>query len=94
MACPRVAHVAAQAGTPDRAGRIHRLCDQRPHEPRLGRRGPGPPAPPALRVALPAHNVVTALKRLALPLELLTAQPQRLRVLVITVPGRLIPPAR
>ena len=32
-----------------------------------------------LRLAVIAHNVVTALKRLALPAELLTARPKRLR---------------
>lgn len=47
-----------------------------------------------LRLALLAHNVLTALKRLALPPELLTARPQRLRFLVFTVPGRLITHAR
>ncbi len=47
-----------------------------------------------LRLALLAHNVLTALKRLALPPELLTARPKRLRFLVFTVPGRLITHAR
>lgn len=47
-----------------------------------------------LRLALLASNVVTALKRLALPPELLTARPKRLRFLVFTVPGRLITHAR
>lgn len=47
-----------------------------------------------LRLALLAHNVLTALKRLALPPELLTARPKRLRFLVFTVPGRLITQAR
>ena len=47
-----------------------------------------------LRLALLAHNVRTALKRLALPPELLTARPKRLRFLVFTVPGRLITHAR
>jgi hypothetical protein len=47
-----------------------------------------------LRLALLAHNVLTALKRLALPPDLLTARPKRLRFLVFSVPGRLITHAR
>jgi hypothetical protein len=47
-----------------------------------------------LRRALLAHNILTALKRLALPPEWLTARPKRLRFLVFTVPGRLITHAR
>jgi hypothetical protein len=47
-----------------------------------------------LRLALLAHNVLTALTRLALPPDLLTARPKRLRFLVFTVPGRLITHAR
>ena len=47
-----------------------------------------------LRLALLAHNVLKALKRLALPPEWLTARPNRLRFLVFTVPGRLITHAR
>jgi hypothetical protein len=47
-----------------------------------------------LRLALLTHNVLTALKRLALPPDLLTARPKRLRFLVFTVPGRLITHAR
>jgi len=47
-----------------------------------------------LRLALLTHNVLTALKRLALPPELLTARPKRLRFLVFTVPGRLVIHAR
>ena len=43
-----------------------------------------------LRLAVLAHNVLTALKRLALPPELLTARPTRLRFLLFTVPGRLV----
>ena len=35
-----------------------------------------------LRLAVIAHNVLTALKRLALPAEMLTARPKRLRFLV------------
>jgi hypothetical protein len=47
-----------------------------------------------LRLALLAHNVLTALKRLALPSELMTARPKRLRLLMFTVPGRLLTHAR
>lgn len=47
-----------------------------------------------LRLAVIAHNVRTALKRLALPAELLTARPQRLRFLIFNTPGRLVPHAR
>jgi hypothetical protein len=37
-----------------------------------------------------AHNVRTALKRLALPPELLRARPKRLRFLFLNAPGRLV----
>jgi hypothetical protein len=47
-----------------------------------------------LRLAVIAHNVITALKRLALPAELLTARPKRLRFLIINTPGRLVHHAR
>ena len=43
-----------------------------------------------LRLAVIAHNVLTALKRLALPAELLTARPKRLRFLIFNTPGRLV----
>ena len=43
-----------------------------------------------LRLAVIAHNVMTALKRLALPAELLTARPKRLRFLIFNTPGRLV----
>jgi hypothetical protein len=43
-----------------------------------------------LRLAVLSHNVRTAMKRLALPAELLTARPKRLRVL----PRRLTHHAR
>jgi hypothetical protein len=42
-----------------------------------------------LRLAAMAHNVLTALKRIALPAELLTARPKRLRFLILNTPGRL-----
>jgi hypothetical protein len=42
-----------------------------------------------LRLAVIAHNVLTALKRLALPAELLTPRPKRLRFLCFPMPGRL-----
>ncbi|MGH9451197.1 MAG: transposase [Terriglobia bacterium] len=47
-----------------------------------------------LRLAVIAHNVLTALKRLALPAELATARPKRLRFLIFNVPGRLVHHAR
>lgn len=47
-----------------------------------------------LRLAVIAHNVLTALKRLALPPELLTARPKRLRFLIFNTPGRLVHHAR
>jgi hypothetical protein len=47
-----------------------------------------------LRLAVIAHNVMTALKRLALPAELLTARPKRLRFLIFNTPGRLVHQAR
>jgi hypothetical protein len=47
-----------------------------------------------LRMAAITHNVMTALKRLALPAELLTARPKRLRFLIFNTPGRLVHHAR
>ena len=47
-----------------------------------------------LRLAVIAHNVLTALKRLALPPELLTARPKRLRFLIFYTPGKLVQHAR
>ena len=47
-----------------------------------------------LRLAVIAHNVMTALKRLALPAELMTARPKRLRFLIFNTPGRLVRHAR
>ncbi len=47
-----------------------------------------------LRLAVLAHNALTALKRLALPAELLTARPKRLRFLIFNTPGRLVHHAR
>ena len=46
------------------------------------------------RMAVLTHNIFTALKRLALPAELLTARPKRLRFLILNTPGRLIHHAR
>jgi hypothetical protein len=45
-------------------------------------------------LAVLAHNVLAALKRLALPPELLTARPKRLRFLIFNTPGRLVHHAR
>ncbi len=47
-----------------------------------------------LRLVVIAHNVLAALKRLALPPELLTARPKRLRFLIFNTPGRLVHHAR
>ncbi len=47
-----------------------------------------------LRLAVICFNVLTALKRLALPAELLAARPKRLRFLIINTPGKLIHHAR
>jgi hypothetical protein len=47
-----------------------------------------------LRLAVISYNVLTALKRLALPAELLTARPKRLRFLIFHTPGRLVQHAR
>jgi hypothetical protein len=46
------------------------------------------------RLAVMTHNVLTGLKRLALPPELLRARPKRLRFLIFTTPGRLVEHAR
>lgn len=46
------------------------------------------------RLAVITHNVLTGLKRLALPPELLKARPKRLRFLIFTTPGRLVEHAR
>jgi hypothetical protein len=48
----------------------------------------------SLRMAVIAYNVITALKRLALPAELLTARPKRLRFLIFNTAGRLAHHAR
>jgi Transposase DDE domain group 1 len=47
-----------------------------------------------LRLAVIAHNVLTALKRLALPADLLRARPKRLRFLIFNTAGRLVHHAR
>ncbi|HUY13161.1 MAG TPA: IS1380 family transposase [Terriglobia bacterium] len=47
-----------------------------------------------LRLAVIAYNVLTALKRLALPAELLAARPKRLRFLIFNTAGRLVHHAR
>jgi len=47
-----------------------------------------------LRLAVLTYNVLTALKRLGLPAELLTARPKRLRFLIFHTPGRIIHHAR
>jgi len=47
-----------------------------------------------LRLAVLSYNLLTALKRLALPPELLTARPKRLRFLIFNTPGKLVHHAR
>lgn len=47
-----------------------------------------------LRMAVITHNVLTALKRIALPAQHLNARPKRLRFLFFHLPGRLIHHAR
>ena len=47
-----------------------------------------------LRFAVLSFNVLTAMKRLALPAELLTARPKRLRFLIFHTPGKLVRHAR
>jgi hypothetical protein len=47
-----------------------------------------------LRLVVIAHNVLAVLKRLALPAELVTARPKRLRFLIFNVPGKLVHHAR
>ena len=47
-----------------------------------------------LRLTVIAHNLLTAMQRLALPAELLTARPQRLRFLIFNTAGRVVHPAR
>ena len=42
-----------------------------------------------LRLAVLTFNLLTALKRLALPPELLAARPKQLRFLIFTAPGKL-----
>jgi len=47
-----------------------------------------------LRLAVLTYNLLTALKRLALPPELLSARPKRLRFLIFNTPGKLVHHAR
>jgi hypothetical protein len=47
-----------------------------------------------LRLAVLSYNVLSALKRLALPPELLTAKPKRLRFLIFNTAGRILHHAR
>ena len=47
-----------------------------------------------LRLAVISYNVLTALKRIALPAEMLRARPKRLRFLIINTAGRLVQHAR
>jgi hypothetical protein len=47
-----------------------------------------------LRLAILTHNVLTALKRLALPEKWLTARPKRMRFQIFCSPGKLVSHAR
>jgi len=47
-----------------------------------------------LRLAVLTHNVMTALKRMALPEEYLSARPKRLRFLIFNTAGRIVRHAR
>jgi hypothetical protein len=47
-----------------------------------------------LRLAVMTHNVLTALKRLALPERWLTARPKRMRFQILCSPGKLVAHAR
>jgi hypothetical protein len=47
-----------------------------------------------LRLAVISHNLLSALKRLALPPELITARPKRLRFLIFHTAGRIVHHAR
>lgn len=47
-----------------------------------------------LRLAVISYNVLTVLKRIALPAELLRARPKRLRFLIFNTAGRLVQHAR
>jgi len=47
-----------------------------------------------LRLTVISHNVLTALKRLVLPADLLQARPKRLRFLIFHTAGRLVHHAR
>jgi hypothetical protein len=47
-----------------------------------------------LRLAVLTHNLITALKRMALPEDLLTARPKRLRFLIFNTAGRILHHAR
>ena len=46
------------------------------------------------RLAVLSHNVLTALKRIGLPAEMLAARPKRLRFKLFYIPGRLVCHAR
>lgn len=47
-----------------------------------------------LRLAVISHNVITALKRLALPPDLISARPKRLRFLIFNTAGQVLHHAR
>ena len=47
-----------------------------------------------LRMSILSHNLMTALKRMALPEKYSTARPKRLRFLIFCSPGKLVAHAR
>jgi hypothetical protein len=47
-----------------------------------------------LRMAVLTHNLITALKRMALPEQYLSARPKRLRFLIFNTAGRILHHAR
>jgi hypothetical protein len=47
-----------------------------------------------LRLAVMTYNVLTALKRLAMPEKFLTARPKRMRFQIFCSPGKLVTHAR
>ena len=50
--------------------------------------------PAWLRLAVLTHNLITALKRMALPEEYRAARPKRLRFLIFNTAGRILHHAR
>ena len=81
----------------EKAGTIERVHDVLKNELAAGvlpSKYFGANAPTRSGLAVIAYNVLTALKRLALPADLLTARPKRLRFLIFYTAGRLVHHAR